>query len=999
MSKDVRIRVSADTNQAKKEIEDLQRRINDASKVKVGAKQTVGKVETVETTESDFTDAVDKLGTDVKSLIRAIDRLSRTTERSEKTGSSAPSSPSSSKKDSSADVGQIASKIGAAIGAGKYLYNYASQGAARAQSLDSQSMRTYGRLGDYGSNFSTPRRELGRIGRKYGNDYTESFATQQSLLRGGFKGKDELKQDTEAAMRTSLAYGIDGSVLAEGFNAQVKRGAFGQGNMKEYLNLQAAGIEKNGMKGREEEQFRSLNQIADTITSGKLEVSSEDFKDAANLQATLAMLNPALKGDKGAEVVGQMQNLANPNDEQTIRMVGYGGELGYGPEGLKKARERAENITSRESLEAVGRNAKALGMDETMLSLFLAQKGLKQETANIVSKALLNGDFESAQNAVSEEEGENATTTNVNRIQASRSFKQDRYNAEKENAQAEAGNVLNAATSPLKGIYNVLPAPIQSGVSVGLGMGTYSLGGKLAGKAVGKVLGGVKGGTVAKGAEKAAEGASTGAKVAEATADTAETVGKTAEAVGETAKTAETVGSATKATQFLGKHSKLLGRAAIGITAATYGVKAISEAKEGDGKAAAGTVGEGIGSIGGGLAGAKLGGALGTAVAPGLGTAAGAILGGVGGLALGFVGGKVGKSAGEGAYGLFSSGDKSKDGKIKNEADLLTRKEKILKKEEILVDKMLGGLYGEDLTAPDGSVRRLETTDDRGNSKSDYANQRDQFAQQYADGTVGGEGGADTVGGSGGGSYGPLKGSNRHEKAFNFFKSRGYSKEAAAGIIGNLMQESGTDLNPSLHQKGGPGRGLAQWTVGSDRWRQLLSYAKKKGTKWDDFQTQLEFIDQEMNNKNLNPFWRKQNSSLQAFKNQKSVDNATYLFDRVYERSGKPMMKNRKKYANQVYNQYARKSYAVGVDRVSEDQLAYLHKDETVLNRFDAKQYRERQENTNNTNVQTLNINLTANENVDEKLLGIIKRYIAQMAQNGQSNGFKLNHTFRRSPV
>lgn len=994
MSKDVRIRVSADTNQAKKEIEDLQRRINDASKVKVGAKQTVGKVETVETTESDFSDAVDKLGTDVKSLIRAIDRLSRTTERTEKTGSSAPSSPSSSKKDSSADVGQIASKIGAAIGAGKYLYNYASQGAARAQSLDSQSMRTYGRLGDYGSNFSTPRRELGRIGRKYGNDYTESFATQQSLLRGGFKGKDELKQDTEAAMRTSLAYGIDGSVLAEGFNAQVKRGAFGQGNMKEYLNLQAAGIEKNGMKGREEEQFRSLNQIADTITSGKLEVSSEDFKDAANLQATLAMLNPALKGDKGAEVVGQMQNLANPNDEQMIRLAGYGSELGYGPEALRKARERVENIGSEESLQAFSRNAKALGLNETMLSLMLGQKGMKQSAANVVAKGLLDGDIGSAKNAFNEEEGENATTTNVNRIQGSRAFTQERYNAEKENAQAEAGNVLNAATSPLKGIYNVLPAPIQGGLSLGLGMGAYNLGGRLAGKAVGKVLGSLKGETVVQGTKNAAEGA----KIVGVTADTAETVGKTAEAVGETAKTAETVGSATKATQFLGKHSKLLGRAAIGITAATYGVKAISEAKEGDGKAAAGTVGEGIGSIGGGIAGAKLGGALGTAVAPGLGTAAGAILGGVGGLALGFIGGKVGKSAGEGAYGLFSSGDKSKDGKIKNEADLLTRKEKILKKEEILVDKMLGGLYGEDLTAPDGSVRRLETTDDRGNSKSDYANQRDQFAQQYADGTVGGEGGADTVGGSGG-SSGPLKGNNRHEKAFNFFKSRGYSKEAAAGIIGNLMQESGTDLNPSLHQKGGPGRGLAQWTVGSDRWRQLLSYAKKKGTKWDDFQTQLEFIDMEMNNKNLNPFWRKQNSSLQAFKNQKSVDNATYLFDRVYERSGKPMMKNRKKYANQVYNQYARKSYAVGVDRVSEDQLAYLHKDETVLNRFDAKQYRERHENTNNTNVQTLNINLTANENVDEKLLGIIKRYIAQMAQNGQSNGFKLNHTFRRSPV
>lgn len=1018
MSKDVRIRVSADTNAAKKEIEDLNKRIKQVGKMTVGSQKTVGKIETVNTEETDFSDAVDQLGTDIKGLIQAIERLSKNTKESVRGpstggGTNFPphSIPMNSKTSSSGNDSRMFEKIGAAIGAAKYVHSYVSTGAAQARSLDSESMRLYGRLNVYGSDFTTPRRELGRIGRQYGYGYDESFEAQRSIIRGGFKDKESLGLDTESAMRMSRAYGIDSSVLAEGFNAQLKRGAFGQGNMSEYLNIQAAATEKNGMKGREEEQFRSLNQIAETITSGKLEVSSQDFKDAANLQAALANINPALKGDKGAEVVGQMQNLANPNDEQTLRMVGFGGELGFGREGLRKARERAENITSRESLEAIGKSAKAYGMDELGLSLFLAQKGLKQETANTVAKAILNGDFESAQNAVSEEEGKEAIDDNLKYIGKSRAMKQEQYEANKSNAQAEAGNALNSVTSPFKGIYNSLPVPLQSGASIAMGMSGYSLMGKAGGKLADKIfgggdkafsgLGGIK--NPFKGIFAFSDKADDVAKGVANVADNADEAANVVTATGETA------GTLGKAGSFLGKNSKFIGKAAVGVTGAVYGVKAISSAAEGDMKGAAGDVGEGIGSIGGGLAGAKIGGAIGSAIMPGVGTAAGAVIGGIGGVALGLLGGKAGRKVGEGAYDAFSSTGQATDngligeakkGEVKNESELLTRKEKILKKEEILVDRMLGGVFGEDLTAPDGSVRRLETGDDRTNTSNSNA-QREQFAQQYADGTMGDMGMGDMGGGGfGGGSSGPLKGSNNHEKAFNFFKSRGYSSQAAAGIIGNLMQESGTDLNPSLHQKGGPGRGLAQWTYKSDRWNGLVQYAKSKNRNWDDFQTQLEYIDMEMNNKNLNPFWRKQNSSLQAFKGSKSVDNATYLFDRVYERSGIPMINKRKKYANQVFNNYAKKSYAIGVDRVSEDQLAYLHKDEAVLNRFDARAYRERQNSsTQNTNVQTLNINLTANENVDAKLIQIIRNYLQQATKGNELNGFKLNQTFQRRPV
>src|SRR5260221_12348293 len=51
--------------------------------------------------------------------------------------------------------------------------------------------------------------------------------------------------------------------------------------------------------------------------------------------------------------------------------------------------------------------------------------------------------------------------------------------------------------------------------------------------------------------------------------------------------------------------------------------------------------------------------------------------------------------------------------------------------------------------------------------------------------------------------------------AFDYFLGKGLTAVQAAGIIGNLMQESNVD--PTAAQPGGPGRGIAQWSVGG-RW-------------------------------------------------------------------------------------------------------------------------------------------------------------------------------------
>src|SRR4051812_32496253 len=51
--------------------------------------------------------------------------------------------------------------------------------------------------------------------------------------------------------------------------------------------------------------------------------------------------------------------------------------------------------------------------------------------------------------------------------------------------------------------------------------------------------------------------------------------------------------------------------------------------------------------------------------------------------------------------------------------------------------------------------------------------------------------------------------------SFDYFVGKGLTPIQAAGIVGNLDQESGD--SPTAVQSGGPGRGVAQWSVGG-RW-------------------------------------------------------------------------------------------------------------------------------------------------------------------------------------
>ena len=164
-------------------------------------------------------------------------------------------------------------------------------------------------------------------------------------------------------------------------------------------------------------------------------------------------------------------------------------------------------------------------------------------------------------------------------------------------------------------------------------------------------------------------------------------------------------------------------------------------------------------------------------------------------------------------------------------------------------------------------------------------------------------GGGSSGGVSSGGSSGPIAGagsaapaalSKNAKTAYDYFINKGLSPAQAAGIIGNLMQESG--VNPGSVQSGGPGRGIAQWSVG-ERWQGVLAMAKAQGKQPGDLGVQLDYLWKELTTT--------ESGSLAALKGTSSASQAAVVFEQHFERAGTPKNAARIANAESVLAKYA----------------------------------------------------------------------------------------------
>jgi hypothetical protein len=127
--------------------------------------------------------------------------------------------------------------------------------------------------------------------------------------------------------------------------------------------------------------------------------------------------------------------------------------------------------------------------------------------------------------------------------------------------------------------------------------------------------------------------------------------------------------------------------------------------------------------------------------------------------------------------------------------------------------------------------------------------------------------------------------------AFNYYKSIGLSANAAAGIVGNLIQESQMDPYAG---KGSSHQGIAQWSP--SRWATLVAYAKKtKQNQWGLW-FQITYVYTEM---------KQSYSSVLKFLRQKgiTVDSATSEVFLYYEGPGDSSLPTRTCYAKGVLAQ------------------------------------------------------------------------------------------------
>lgn len=122
----------------------------------------------------------------------------------------------------------------------------------------------------------------------------------------------------------------------------------------------------------------------------------------------------------------------------------------------------------------------------------------------------------------------------------------------------------------------------------------------------------------------------------------------------------------------------------------------------------------------------------------------------------------------------------------------------------------------------------------------------------------------------------PAKVADRSSMAMRYFQSRGWSKEQAAGIIGNLLAESSLSTgarNSGDGRDGSDSIGIGQWN--SDRAKALKDFAALNRADWRDFGIQLAFVDHELRTN--------EKAAGDALRNAKDITGATEAMI-MYER-------------------------------------------------------------------------------------------------------------------
>lgn len=699
----VKIRLSADTSQLKKDIKQALGDELGGSIPKDGSTRSANTQKSADEAES--TKTISDLYKELSLVRKELQKFNRG--KSSNSNSHDGSTPDSSNKkdsvpksgkgkksksdssggsDAAKALGKLASAA-AALGVATKVIGSLKSAATSSQSGMSLAYQTYGSTLAY-TDYNQARKESSQLGSPYGYNYeTVMNAGSANMAKAGFTSLENYKVDMTSLFSTSKAWGIDASSLASTSGYMSSIGVTKSGDQKQFANMLSESIVEAEMTGREDEQLQVLESIAENLASVNSTVSEDTLVSGLNMYNALVSNNENLKGTRGAEYTTTMQDLATSGDSTLDILAGYGTEY-TGLEGKLSLRSLAEENPD-EYWKRVYQGVKQYGLSDDQFTYMMYKKTGSVSKANEIingAETLTTGetDIDTSYQAGKDAVADRNYNYNNNKVSTL-----EKYDVSKQETKDDIGGAANNIKSLFAGWYNGLSGGqktvFDTATTVGGAVGGY----KIFNWGINKVVGdsGLSGvGETLANAAKGTKFEKLFSKFAKAAEDTAETVGKAGESIvnssddiakgvaeaaagsaddaaSAASKVASGASKASKGASTLSKVTKWAPIVATGIEAVSTGIDTYQAVKKGDNRQAAKEVGEGVGSIAGGLGGAAAGAAAGGAIGAAFGgvgaipgAAIGGIIGAIGGVAGGIGGGKLGGAIGTGIYDL-ATGD------------------------------------------------------------------------------------------------------------------------------------------------------------------------------------------------------------------------------------------------------------------------------------------------------------------------------------------------------
>ena len=364
----------------------------------------------------------------------------------------------------------------AALAVLKGIANWVGTGAEKSASLESKAYMTYNSTRIFGNNFSSARNYAYGVGNPYGYGSEATMDFQDSYMaRAGFTNKENLTSDTSSLMRVSKAYGIDLSNTGSVAGKYVQSGTFASGEQSKFANLLATSINEAGMTGRESEQLDVLESINDTLAQTLVTVSEDGQNNATALYNLLAATEDSLKGARGGSAIASINDAITGGGNNMDVLLGWGTTYTGAAGRWELEKRKAEGISNPDNLSEIFSNYERFtgqSINSAQGKLALQELlGIDPELVEVLvqnAESIKTGNYsDSFISALESYSGDSDVSGLIDNYNKSKVSTQEQYANAKENAQSSAGDFWNTITSPFKDWFTGLTPGQQAGATMG----------------------------------------------------------------------------------------------------------------------------------------------------------------------------------------------------------------------------------------------------------------------------------------------------------------------------------------------------------------------------------------------------------------------------------------------------------------------------------------------------------------------------------------------------